>query len=63
MWKFIKSIEIPGFSRPHPWVSPLHLSCRFGLADITYLLIKRGAALNGAGAAAYASKSPLEVRV
>eukprot|EP00798_Chlamydomonas_sp_ICE-L_P030722 gene30722-35751_t len=54
------SIEIPGFSRPQPWVSPLHLSCRFGQASITYLLIKRGAMPNGGGAAVYAKKSPLE---
>ncbi|GFR45476.1 hypothetical protein Agub_g6877 [Astrephomene gubernaculifera] len=58
--RFIASIEIPGFSRPHPWLSPLHLACRFGLADITYMLIKRGAAVNGGAAAACAPKSPLE---
>ena len=54
------SIEIPGVTRPHPWVSPLHLSCRFGLAAITNLLIRRGAMMNGGGAAGYAKKSPLE---
>eukprot|EP00798_Chlamydomonas_sp_ICE-L_P009350 gene9350-16473_t len=57
---FVMSIEIPGITRPQPWVSPLHLSCRFGQASITYLLIKRGALPNGGGAAVYAKKSPLE---
>eukprot|EP00798_Chlamydomonas_sp_ICE-L_P013937 gene13937-19871_t len=57
---FVTSIEIPGITRPQPWVSPLHLSCRFGQASITYLLIKRGAMPNGGGAAVYAKKSPLE---
>ncbi|KAG2450455.1 hypothetical protein HYH02_004957 [Chlamydomonas schloesseri] len=57
---FIASIEIPGLSRPHPWLSPLHLSCRFGLPEITFLLINRGAALNGGSASAFAPKSPLE---
>ena len=55
------SIELPGFSRPHPWVSPLHLACRYGQAPIAHLLLKRGASANGAGAAAFAPKSPLEV--
>jgi hypothetical protein len=58
--RFISSIEIPGLTRPHPWVSPLHLSGRFGRADIAFLLLKRGAAANGADAAKYATKSPLE---
>eukprot|EP00798_Chlamydomonas_sp_ICE-L_P010358 gene10358-8295_t len=57
---FVKSIEIPGYTHPQPWVSPLHLACRFGQASITHLLIKRGAMPNGGGAAAYAKKSPLE---
>ncbi|KAG1655812.1 hypothetical protein FOA52_015848, partial [Chlamydomonas sp. UWO 241] len=60
MKRFICSIEIPGITRPNPWVSALHLSCRLGQAPITFLLLKRGAAPNGAGAAAFASKSPLE---
>ena len=59
--RFISSIEIPGVTRPHPWVSSLHLSCRFGQAAITCMLLKRGAVPNGAGAAAFAPKSPLEV--
>lgn len=58
--RFVASIELPGLSRPHPWISPLHLSCRFGLPDITYLLIRRGGAVNGGPASAYAPKSPLE---
>lgn len=59
--RLISSIEVPGVTRPHPWVSPLHLSCRFGQAAITFMLLKRGAVANGAGAAGYAPKSPLEV--
>ncbi|GAX81813.1 hypothetical protein CEUSTIGMA_g9241.t1 [Chlamydomonas eustigma] len=58
--RFVMSIEIPGISKPYPWVSALHLSCRFGQPAITFLLLKRGAALNGGGAAAFAPKSPLE---
>ncbi|GLC39823.1 hypothetical protein PLESTB_001385500 [Pleodorina starrii] len=58
--RLIASIQIPGFGRPHPWLSPLHLSCRLGQPDITFLLIKRGAAVNGGAASAFASKSPLE---
>ncbi|KAG2496092.1 hypothetical protein HYH03_005695 [Edaphochlamys debaryana] len=60
MKKFISSIEIPGLTKPHPWLSPLHLACRFGLASISFMLIRRGAALNGGPAAAVAPKSPLE---
>ncbi|GLI60624.1 hypothetical protein VaNZ11_002787 [Volvox africanus] len=56
----ISRIEIPGITKPHPWLSPLHLACRFGLADIAFLLINRGAAVNGGPASAYAPKSPLE---
>ncbi|GIL91090.1 hypothetical protein Vretimale_9511 [Volvox reticuliferus] len=56
----ISRIEIPGLTKPHPWLSPLHLACRFGLADIAFLLIKRGAAVNGGPASAYAPRSPLE---
>ncbi|PNH07633.1 hypothetical protein TSOC_005893 [Tetrabaena socialis] len=58
--KFISTIEIPGLTRPHPYLSPLHLSCRLGLADITFLLIQRGAAVSGGSAAAFAPKTPLE---
>ncbi len=58
--RFIGGIEVPGASRPHPWVSPLHLACRFGQAAIAAMLIRRGAAVNGGGAAAFAPKSPLE---
>ncbi|KAG2440992.1 hypothetical protein HXX76_003845 [Chlamydomonas incerta] len=58
--RFISSIEIPGLSRPHPWLSPLHLSCRFGLAEITFLLVTRGAAVNGGSVSIFAPKTPLE---
>ncbi|PNH11118.1 Ankyrin-1 [Tetrabaena socialis] len=58
--KFISTLEIPGLTRPHPYLSPLHLSCRLGLAEITFLLIQRGAAVSGGSAAAFAPKTPLE---
>lgn len=56
--RFILSLD---FSfRPHPHVSALHLAARLGNAPLLFLLVKRGAQLNGAGAAAFAPKSPLE---
>lgn len=58
----IASIEIPGWTKPHPWVTPLHMAARLGLPGIAMLLLARGAMANGAGAAAFARRTPLQVR-
>jgi len=60
MKKAIMAIEIPGLSKPHPWITPLHLCGRYGLPEIAFLLVKRGAMVNGAGAATFAKKTPLQ---
>lgn len=43
----IMAIEIPGITRPHPHLMPITLAARLGLAEITQLLIKRGANVDG----------------
>ncbi|KXZ51792.1 hypothetical protein GPECTOR_11g235 [Gonium pectorale] len=56
----IAAIEIPGLTRPHPFVTPLHLAARTGQAEAAFLLLRRGALANGAGSVPYAKKSPLQ---
>lgn len=58
MKDIIMSIEIPGLARPHPWVTPLHLACRFGQAEICQLLINRHALTTSTWA--ISPKSPLQ---
>lgn len=45
---------------PDPWVSPLHVSCRLGLTDITVLLLSRYAIVSGGESGALCRQSPLE---
>lgn len=56
---FAKSVELPGLTKPHPWVNPLHLAAREGLSDLAMLLIKRGAFVGGNIYAMHVGKSPL----
>lgn len=44
----------------HPHTCTCCQACRFGLPEITNLLVQRGAAVNGGPAAAFAPKSPLD---
>lgn len=43
---YVRNFEIPGLSKPNPWVTPLHLAGRFGQAAAAQLLIARGAVLS-----------------
>lgn len=58
--RVIAGIEIPMLTKPQPWVSPLHLAGRHGLAEISSLLLDRGAMVNGGEAARHAKKTPFE---
>ncbi|KAG2491133.1 hypothetical protein HYH03_010576 [Edaphochlamys debaryana] len=56
----ISNIEIPGLTKPHPWVTPLHLAGRTGQAEVAFLLLRRGALANGGAAVPYAKRTPLQ---
>lgn len=56
---FCRSIELPGITKPHPWINPLHLAARNGLSDMALLLVRRGALVGGNKYALHIGKSPL----
>ncbi|PNW72997.1 hypothetical protein CHLRE_14g614850v5 [Chlamydomonas reinhardtii] len=56
----ISRIEIPGLTKPHGFVTPLHLAARTGQAEVVFLLLRRGALSNGGGSVPYAKYTPLQ---
>ncbi|KAG2423290.1 hypothetical protein HXX76_015439 [Chlamydomonas incerta] len=56
----ISRIEIPGLTKPHPFVTPLHLAARTGQAEVVFLLLRRGSLSNGGGSVPYAKYTPLQ---
>lgn len=54
---YVRSFEIPGFGKPNPWCTPLHLAARFGLTSTAVLLIDRGSILSNYPAVS--KKTPL----
>jgi len=54
---FVKTIELPG-SKPHPFVTPLHIAARMGLPTIAAVLLDGGALPSGVPRVGIAFRKP-----